>query len=576
MRLRDWLERTHSAGFELRRHFFLRFFDSELISDSSQAKVVAGGGFGILLSLSLIFGQAYYRKYRLLLELPSDDLYRHAVLADVLFLVTLVMIISGLFTTVQWPALFPGLRDYLALAALPVRVGQVFVAKFTALLAVTVIALSGAALPPSIMIPAMMVGRYGNGAGWHVAGIFVASMLGGLFVFFTLVALQGVLLNLLSIRLFPRVSLAIQGLLLALLVAALPFVFSIPALYDRMRQLPSWSIYVPPLWFFAVDQIIFGNREPGIVLLARIAILASLASAAAATLAYLWSYGRHRIRVLESPSIESVALRRLWPAQVSSWFLADPRALGVFAFVTKMLGRSRQHRLILTAFTAISLALISQGFANLALVGGHFRTITTSTEGVRELVIAIPLGFSFFLLVGLRYLFRLPVEIRANWLFRTVEAGHAPALLVGVERFLWIWGALPVAILTLPIEVSVLGTRTGLAAAGMCLFISFLLIEVLLFSFEKIPFTSSYLPGRRPLIETVLKYSVLTACYVLGVAAVVSFAIKTGASTLLLAVTLAAVWWRLRRARVAVRQTSRIEFEEMFEPAVQLLGIERD
>jgi hypothetical protein len=574
--LRDWLEQTHSIGFELRRHFWLRFFDSEFVSDSSQAKVVAGGAVGILVSLSLIFGQAYYHKYRLLLELPTPDLYRHAVLADVLFLVTLVMTVSALFTTVQWPALFPSLRDYLALAALPVRIRELFLAKFTALLALALVVIGGTALCPSIMIPAMMVGRYGDGTGWHVAGIFLGSVLGGLFVFFTLVAVQGVLLNLVPIRLFPRISLAVQGLLLASLLAGLPFVFSVPALYDRIDPLPGWSLYVPPLWFFGIDQIIFGNREPTIALLGRIAIFAVLTSAAAAMLAYTWSYHRHRIRVLESPSVEGAALHRLWPGSLTGRLLTDARALGVFVFTTKMLGRSRQHRLILTAFTAISLALISQEFANIALAGGHFHTISTSIEGVRELVIAIPLGISFFLLAGLRYLFRLPVEIRANWLFRTVEPGHAPALLLGVERFLWAWGALPVAILTLPIEASLLGMRTGVAAALMCLLISFLLIEFLLFTFEKIPFTSSYLPGRSPLIETVLKYSVATVCYVWGFAALVSFVIKTAASTLLFAAILAAAWWRLRRARLAGRQISRIEFEEAFEPAVQLLGIEHD
>jgi hypothetical protein len=574
--LRDWLEQTHSTGFELRRHFFLRFFDSELVSDPSQAKVVAGGALGILLSLSLVFGQAYYRKYRLLLDLPTPDLYRQAVLADVLFLVTLAMIFSGLFTTIQWPALFPGRRDYLALAALPVRMRDVFLAKFTALLAVTLVMITSVALPPSVMIPAMMAGRYGNGTGRHVAGIFIASLLGGLFVFFTLVALQGVLLNVVPVRLFPRVSLTIQGLLLAMFFAGLPFVFSIPGLYSRMDQLPNWSVYVPPLWFFGVDQIIFGNHGPTIDSLARIAVLASLASAAAATLAYVWSYGRHRIRVLESPSVESVGVRRFWPGVAGSWFLADVRTLAVFAFVTKMLGRSRQHRLFLTAFTALSLALISQGFANLALAGGHFHTISASTEGVRELVIAIPLGFSFFLLLGLRYLFRLPIELRANWLFRTVEPGHAPALLMGVERFLWAWGALPVAVLTIPIEVTMLGVQTGLEAAIACLLVSFLLIEVLLFTFEKIPFTSSYLPGRSPLIETVLKYSVAAACYVSGVAALVSFVLKTWASTLLFGAILAVGWWRLRRARIATREISRIEYEELFEPAVQLLGIERE
>ena len=62
----QWLAETHSSSFELRRHFFRRFFDSELISDPGQAKVVAGGALALVLSLSFVFTQAYYRKYVLL------------------------------------------------------------------------------------------------------------------------------------------------------------------------------------------------------------------------------------------------------------------------------------------------------------------------------------------------------------------------------------------------------------------------------------------------------------------------------------------------------------------------------
>lgn len=574
--LGDWLDQTHSAGFELRRHFFLRFFDSELISDASQAKVVAGGAFGILISLSLIFGQAYYHKYRMLLELPSPEPYHHAVLADVLFLITLAMMVSALFTVVQWPALFPSLRDYLALASLPVRMREIFMAKFTALLAVASVVIAGAALPPSVIVPAMMAGRYGNGTGWHVPGIFVAALLGGLFVFFTLVFLQGVLLNLLPVGLFPRVSLAIQGFLLAVLLGGLPFVFSIPDLYNRIDQRPPWSIYAPPLWFFGVDQMIFGNREPSAAHLACIAILAVLSSAAAAISAYLWSYRRHRIRVLESPSVESATARAYWPDALSRRLVPGERSLGVFSFIAKNLARSRQHRLVLTAFAGIAIAFISEGFASIALARGSFRAISASTEGVRESVIAIPLAISLFLLAGFRYLFRLPVELRANWLFRIIEPGHATELLAGVERFLFFWGALSVAVFTLPVEASLLGVHTGLAATFECLLISLLLIELLLFTFEKIPFTSSYLPGRRPLIETVLKYSVAAVCYTWGLAGLVSFSVRTRASTLILSAILAAGWWRLRHARLASRQIGRLEFEEAPEPAVQLLGIERE
>src|SRR5712671_5136269 len=118
-RFREWIAETHSTGFELRRHFFLRFFDSELVSTPGQWQVVAGGALGILLSLSLVFTQAYYHKYVELNKLPTPEPQHLATIADVLFLIVLAMFLIGLFTTLQWPALFPGLRDYLALGALP-------------------------------------------------------------------------------------------------------------------------------------------------------------------------------------------------------------------------------------------------------------------------------------------------------------------------------------------------------------------------------------------------------------------------------------------------------------------------
>ena len=152
-RFREWLGETHSAGFELRRHFFLRFFDSELVSTPGQWQVVAAGLAAVLISWSLIFAQAYYRKYLQLHKLPTPDPYRLAAVADVLFLITLAMTLIGLFTTLQWPSLFPGLRDYLAMASLPVRMRDVFVAKFTALVGFAAMFVVAITLLPSLLVP---------------------------------------------------------------------------------------------------------------------------------------------------------------------------------------------------------------------------------------------------------------------------------------------------------------------------------------------------------------------------------------------------------------------------------------
>src|SRR5580704_4599657 len=288
-RLGDWLEETHSAAFELRRHFFLRFFDSDLVSTPGQWQVVAGGVLAILLSLSLIYVQAYYHKYAALNSLSTPEPLRLALLADVLFLISLAMSLIGLFTTLQWPQLFPGLRDYLALGSLPVRVREIFVAKFSALLAFSGLFIVATTLLPSLILPMVMSGWWEPAAFRHVPAIFVSTSLAALFVFFSLIALQGVLLNVTPIRLFTRISLTAQASLLTVLLCGLPLVFSIANLQSSMDQRPEWIVWVPPAWYLGLDQVMIGNLEP---LASRLAWrgLAGLSGAAcAALITYLWS-----------------------------------------------------------------------------------------------------------------------------------------------------------------------------------------------------------------------------------------------------------------------------------------------
>lgn len=575
-RLRRWLAETHSIPFELRRHFFRRFFDSELISDPSQAKVVAGGALAIFISFSLISAQAYYHKYAGLNRLEDPAPYHRAALADFLFFVALAMLITALFTTLQWPALFPGLRDYLALAGLPVRIRQVFVAKFTALLGIASLAVLATGALPSIVFPAVMDGRHGGRLILQVPGIFVSWCLAGFFVFFALVALQGVLLNLVPVKQFPRVSLTIQGALLALLLCSAPLVFSIPNLYSYMEQRPAWAIFAPPLWFLGVDQVIAGNREPFALRLSVIAAAGVALMAASAILTYLWSYRRQRTRVLESAgSAEAPPRVRLWTAKLGDRMIPNSRSLAVFGFIAKSLARSRQHRLILTAFAAIALAIISQGFVGL-LAGGAWRHVPVRAPAFAEAVIAVPLAFSLFALAGLRYLFRLPVELRANWIFRVHEPGHARALLAGAESFLIWWCVAPVVLLTLPVEIALLGWRIGLLVELACAFAALALMELLLFSLERIPFTSSYFPGKDPPVVTVIKYGLASALYVGGLSSVIRVSLASPVWTLLLLFLLATGWLRARTARLHVRQIARLQFEELADPVVQLLRIERD
>lgn len=562
---KNWLAETHSIGFELRRHFFSRFFDSEFISSPGQAKVVAGGALAILISLSILFIQAYYHKYLTLGALDDSQPFLLAELADVLFIITLAMLAIGLFTTLQWPALFPGFRDYMVLAALPIRMRDVFVAKFTALTAFAALATVATTSLPSVVLPAVMSSGWDPHPARQFPAIFISSSSACLFVFLCLVALQGVLLNVIPVREFPRVSLSIQGLLLTILVCTLPFSFTIPNLSTKMTLRPLWAMWAPPLWFLGLDQVISGSHDLLATRLALRSIVGLGGAGAAAVLTYMWSYRRHRTRLIESPGLESNP-RMAFPPAVTTWLLPDPRALAVFGFTSKSLTRSRHHRLILTAFCAAALAVVSQG-----TVGSMGRSVFQ-----QQAAVTAPLALSLFVLTGLRYLFRHPVELRANWLFRIHQPGNAAKLLAGVERFVVYCAVVPIALLTLPAEMLVLGIGTGLLASLTCLLLSLILMETLLFSFEKVPFTSSYLPGRRPLIETVLRGAVVSVLWVGGLSSLVRWSLNGLASSVGLIVLLFAGWWKARDARLRWQRVDRLEFEEVQDPAVQVLSIDRD
>src|SRR5260370_4713149 len=105
--------------------------------------------------------------------------------------------------------------------------------------------------------------------------------------------------------------------------------------------------------------------------------------------------------------------REDWLAGLADWLIPDPRELAVFVFVAKTLVRSRQHRLVLTAFAAVAVAVIFESFVSLAL-SRNFRGFSVQTTALRQAAISAPLALSLFVLAGLRDLFPLPVGLRPH------------------------------------------------------------------------------------------------------------------------------------------------------------------
>ncbi len=201
----------------------------------------------------------------------------------------------------------------------------------------------------------------------------------------------------------------------------------------------------------------------------------------------------------------------------------------------------------------MALAVIAEGLFTIALQSPFSR----HAAEFREAATVAPLALSFCALVGLRYLFRLPVELRANWVFRIHEPGHAAEMLAGVEACMLYFGVIPVAVLTLPIELRLLGAVAGLEAGVLCLLVSLVWMQILLFSFEKIPFTSSYMPGQQPLIQSVVHYVTVAALYIGVTGSIVRWAVASPPRTIILLLLLSAACWKARRARFCLLRIER-------------------
>src|SRR5260370_38467958 len=105
-----------------------------------------------------------------------------------------------------------------------------------------------------------------------------------------------------------------------------------------------------------------GNRGPRASSRAGGGLPAVAGAACLALLTYLWSYRRHRVRLLESPAMASRAQDRNWLGGIADRLIPDPRERAAVRFIAKRLARSRQPRRALHGFCGLRRAADLGGF----------------------------------------------------------------------------------------------------------------------------------------------------------------------------------------------------------------------
>ncbi len=496
MKLRERLElkrqqlRQRPFG-RLVSHFIARLFSGGT-GDSAEGEM--GMGVGTVLALlaspggfiTIFLFQKYSSLDRFLRGRQNFDPYV-ASLPDQYFFLTLSFCITGVVTILKWDSIFPDRRDYMNLAPLPLPTRQIFLANLAAILTIAAIfafdvnAVSAIFFPMLVTMEQPTFMAYEHFALAHVIGVFLASM----FVFFALFAVIGTLMVLLPQTFFKRISLFLRVALVTLLLLLLSTSFAVPPLLHSRSDVPAWVCWLPPVWFLEFARSLIGKAEPSAMWLGGYALRVWFSSLAIAAVVYVWSYYRYFIKIPEM--LETTAPRRRGSANffrlLDGWLLRSPAERAIYRFTLKTLLRNDSHAMLAGGFAGLGLVMASH-----ALMSG-FAAKLSAIPNVDFLT--APFIMIYFMVCGLRFVFELPAEIRANWLYQ-VMAQQDCLELVGIARkailtFVWPW-----LILAGGLYVRGWGWQTAAAHTLLSLAVSYCLADLLLLRFAKIPFTCSY------------------------------------------------------------------------------------
>ncbi len=486
----------------LMKHFFGRFFDFEAIS-SPQVDTIEKNALTIqFLALMVLPGVIYCLllapKYGLLMYRP--DIERDlATLTDKCILLSLSMILIGFLTVFEWDMLFPDRKDYQILTPMPVSTRSIFLSKCTALAAFLLIFTAAIDLCPTFLFPNLVLSNNSIAqkllnktipTSLVIRYIFshaMSMLLANIFIFLSAISLQGIILALTPPRLTPAISRWVRFLCLVLLLSSLfclPRISSVDQLIHTAHPI---TACIPPVWFLGLYEVVLGSHDAVMWSLARSAVSALLLAGVLSILTYALCYRRFIRRSIESSGGVlrlDAAIRRAGNFILNHWFLRKSILRASYHFVAQTAFRSPRHILHLGTYFAVGVSIACIGLADQFIMGNLDRAI-----------LSVPLILSFFLLVGMRVIFAIPVDLDSNWLFRIAPIQHARNAYAGTRKFLVFAIIMPIYVLAglfyglfWSWNVAVLHVCSGVT-------LSLLLLQFLFRRFPKIPFTCSYLPG---------------------------------------------------------------------------------
>jgi CubicO group peptidase (beta-lactamase class C family) len=386
-------------------------------------------------------------------------------------------------------------------------------------------------------------------------------------VFGLAMTVQGVAAAALPRRHFVRVSSWLQLATFCLVVGTY-FLQPMVIRPDVLRAAQSGGVLSasPSLWFLGLLQELSGS--PALAPLARNAWVGLGLVALGTVSVCLLSYVRMLRQVAEQPDVAvTTAPLTVLPD------LGTSIQTAVAQFSVRTIVRSAQHRMILAFYWGIAFAFAivfmkSPRGQQVAELPGMDTWLETSVP-----VLVSSIVMMAFAVLAARLAFSMPLDLRANWIFR-VAASRDAAQFVNARR----WALTYVSVLPV-CTVWAVGLfwlwpwRTAIAHLVTLGFLGLTFVEVALIGALKIPCASSYLPGKSHVNLVVCAAALVLLPLVMKAATYERDALQNPGSYATMMAALCTTWivmrWAIARANSAGAQ---LTFDD--EPAGNAVTIE--
>ena len=557
----------------LARVFFGRLFENDFFSSSVAAAssllfmIALVAVPGVFMSAGQVFTWSHLRG--MALRQGNPLIVERFLIGYQAFHIAFAMAVAGVVTMMVWSSLTPDKRDALVLGPLPVGTREQAYGRLVALLQFFGLFAVAVAVPTGIAFNFVSSGADNiTQFPFLVAGHIVAAFLGTATVFFALLNAQ----LLLAVVSGPR---GIRAAALPLQLASLLGMIAAFASSQNLGHLlvdataANAVLWNPLAWFLGVYRWIGGDERAVFATLAARGAIAGVGTIALALVVYPLAYERCLRNVITMDGRTTGAMSRGWSTLISGLLrplLRSPLQRGLASFMLATLARSHSHRYLLGIYFGLALLIA------LPIADRLFQPPDTDT--LRYAWFAVPLGFMFWMICGVRVALMMPVETVANWVFRLTEPVDKRRMLTTVVTVMAFVTCVPIAAVA---ATSLLAIGQPVMAGTVFLFVvlaGLCQIELLTITMKTVPFTCTYLPGQLRLRLMWPVYFYLWLTIVFRFTEWCLWALGDARRTMQLAGFLLAIWISLRIVHMMrVRKIQAFTYDEQPPPLVTTMDI---